>query len=229
MAEGRPAARGLGSGSRLYGFQDLARYRVHDILLVSSLYDAFILTEDGQPAEGVLGRFLSFEPHDVPRLRHAGTGADALRRARTEGPFDLVIAAVQVGDMGVVEFVRRLREQGQQVPVVALAYDASDLVGPSAPGDADDLDRVFLWQGDVGILPAIVKYVEDRLNVAADTGEMGVPAIILIEDSVRYYSSFLPVIYAELMRHARSMMPEGINLSDKLMRQQARPKVSLQP
>src|SRR3990172_9278026 len=93
------AARWLGSGSRLYGFQDLARYRVHDILLVSSLYDAFILTEDGQPAEGVLGGFLSFEPHDAPRLRHAGTGVEALRLARAEGPFDLVIAAVQLGDM----------------------------------------------------------------------------------------------------------------------------------
>jgi CheY-like chemotaxis protein len=219
--------RWLGSGSRLHGFPDLARYRVHDILLVSSLYDAFILTEDGQPAEGVLGGFLSFEPHDAPRVRHAGTGAEALDLARREGPFDLVIAAVQVGDMGVVELVRRLRQQGQHVPVVAMAYDASDLVGPHAPTEADGIDRVFLWQGDVGILPAIVKYVEDRLNVATDTGEMGVPAIILIEDSVRYYSSFLPVIYAELMRHARSLVPEGINLSDKVMRQQARPKILL--
>jgi CheY-like chemotaxis protein len=227
MADGVAVNRWLGSGSRLHGFQDLARYRVHDILLVASLYDAFILTEDGQPAEGVLGRFLSFEPHSAPRLRHAGTGAEALQLAATEGHFDLVIAAVQLGDMGVVELVRRLREQGNQMPVVALAYDAADLVGPSAPRDTDGIDRVFLWQGDVGILPAIVKYVEDRLNVAADTGEMGVQAIILIEDSVRYYSSFLPVIYAELMRHAQSLVPEGINLSDKLMRQQARPKILL--
>jgi len=227
--------RWLGSGSRLHGFQDLARYRIHDILLVSSLYDAFILTEDGQPTEGVLGRFLSFEPHDAPRLRHAGNGAEALALAATEGHFDLVIAAVQLGDMGVVELVRRLREMGRHMPVVAMAYDASDLIGPSAPKTApalsevegNDIDRVFLWQGDVGILPAIVKYVEDRLNVAADTGEMGVQAILLIEDSVRYYSSFLPVIYSELMRHARSLVPEGINLSDKLMRQQARPKILL--
>jgi hypothetical protein len=129
--------------------------------------------------------------------------------------------------MGVVELVRRLREHGHNVPVVAMAYDASDLIGPSAPRESDGIDRVFLWQGDVGILPAIVKYVEDRLNVAEDTGEMGVQAIILIEDSVRYYSAFLPVIYSELMRHARTLVPEGINLSDKLIRQQARPKILL--
>lgn len=227
---------GQATPSRLHGFQNLARFRVHNILLVSSLYDAFILTEDGQPAQGVLGGFLSFEPHAAPRLRHASTGAEALHLARTEGRFDLVISAVTLADMGVAELATRLREQGDRMPVVALAYDASDLAGPSAPGrfapdiedDAvDDLDRVFLWQGDVGILPVIVKYVEDRLNAAEDTGQQGVPAIILVEDSIRYYSSFLPVIYTELMRHARSLVPEGINLSDKLMRQQARPKILL--
>jgi CheY-like chemotaxis protein len=220
------AARSLGSGSRLHGFQDLARYRVHDILLVSSLYDAFILTEDGQLSEGVLGRFLNFDTHDAPRLRHAATGREALELARTEGHFDLVIAATHVGDMSVVDLARELR-QGQRVPVVALAYDARDLADVTDVPDAPNLDRAFLWQGDVGILPAIVKYVEDRMNVAVDTGEMGVQAIILIEDSVRFYSSFLPVIYAELMRHSQSLVPEGINLSHKLMRLQARPKILL--
>jgi len=219
------AARSLGSGSRLHGFQDLARFRVHDILLVSSLYDAFILTEDGQLSESVLGRFLNFDTHDVPRLRHAATGREALELAQVDH-FDLVIAATHIGDMSVVDLARELRH-GQRVPVVALAYDARDLAAVTDVPDAPNLDRAFLWQGDVGILPAIVKYVEDRMNVAVDTGEMGVQAIIVIEDSVRYYSSFLPVIYAELMRHSQSLVPEGINLSHKLMRLQARPKILL--
>ncbi len=126
--------------------------------------------------------------------------------------------------MSVVELAAELARRGSRLPVIALAYDVRDLAGPS---DLPGVDRVFLWQGDVGILPAIVKYVEDRQNVAADTGEMGVQAIILIEDSVRYYSSFLPVIYSELMRHSQSLVPEGINLSHKLMRLQARPKILL--
>jgi CheY-like chemotaxis protein len=220
------AARSLGSGSRLHGFQDLARYRVHDILLVSSLYDAFILAEDGQISEGVLGGFLNFDTHDAPRLRHATTGREALELARTEGHFDLVIASTRVGDMSVVELARQLSAP-HWVPVVALAYDARDLADVSDVHNAPNFDRAFLWQGDVGILPAIVKYIEDRMNVAVDTGEMGVQAIILIEDSVRFYSSFLPVIYAELMRHSQSLVPEGINLSHKLMRLQARPKILL--
>ncbi len=224
---GPAAARSLGSGSRLHGFQDLARYRVHDILLVSSLYDAFILTEDGQLSEGVLGRFLSFDTHDAPRLHHAASGREALALAGAGRLYDLVIAAMHVGDMSVVDLAAALRHRGLDLPVIALAYDARDLSESAGARELAGVGRVFLWQGDVGILPAIVKSVEDRMNVAADTGEMGVQAIILIEDSVRFYSSFLPVLYGELVRHSQSLVPEGINLSHKLMRLQARPKVLL--
>ncbi|HMD34095.1 MAG TPA: PEP/pyruvate-binding domain-containing protein, partial [Vicinamibacterales bacterium] len=83
------------------------------------------------------------------------------------------------------------------------------------------------WQGDVRLMPAIVKSIEDRRNVARDTGEFGVQAILLIEDNVRYYSSFLPTIYAELTHHAQRLMPESVNLSHKLMRLQAQPKILL--
>jgi CheY-like chemotaxis protein len=222
----RLAGRWLESGSRLHGFQELARYSVHDILLVSSLYDAFTLTEDGQLTEGVLGGFLSFDAHHAPRVRHAATGREAIRLARTEGRYDVVIAAMHVGDMSAVDLGRELARDHPALPVIALAYDVRDLTDEALVRSAG-IDRVFLWQGDVNILPAIVKYVEDRLNVATDTGEMGVQAIIIIEDGVRYYSSFLPVIYAELMRHSQSLVPEGINPSHKLMRLQARPKILL--
>ena len=201
------AARSLGSGSRLHGFQDLSRFRIHDILLVSTLYDAFILTEDGQLSEGVLRRFLSFDAFHAPRLWHAATGAEALRLARTERRFDLVITAMHVGDMTADEFANELARDDPHPPVVALAYDARD-VEAASEFEGTAIDLVCLWQGDVGILPAIVKLVEDRLNVAEDTGNMGVQAIILIEDNVRYYSSFLPVIYAELLRHSQSLVPE---------------------
>ena len=221
-----PAARSLGSGSRLHGFQDLSRYRIHDILLVSTLYDAFILTEDGQLSEGILRRFLSFDAFHAPRLWHAATGAEALRLARAGRRFDLVITAMHVGDMSAADFARSLSQDPAHPPIVALAYDARD-VETASPLEESAIDLVFLWQGDVGILPAIVKLVEDRLNVAEDTGTMGVQAIVLIEDNVRYYSSFLPVIYAELLRHSQSLVPEGLNLSQKLLRLQARPKILL--
>jgi len=223
---GPPAARPLGSGGRHHGFQDLSRYRIHDVLLVSTVYDAFILTEDGQLSESVLRRFLSYDTYHAPRLWHASTGAAALDLARRERRFDLVITAMHIGDMHAAEFANALAATDPHPPIVALAYDPREVDEADVLGGSG-IDLVFLWQGDVGILPAIVKLVEDRMNVAEDTGSMGVQAIILIEDNVRYYSSFLPVIYAELLRHSQSLVPEGLNLSQKLLRLQARPKILL--
>jgi hypothetical protein len=108
-----------------------------------------------------------------------------------------------------------------------LSYSNRELTDFRATRDTSALDRVFLWQGDVGILLAMVKYVEDRRNVAFDTGVAGVPAIIVVEDNVRFYSSFLPAIYTELVIHMQSLMSEGLNLSQKMFRMRARPKVLL--
>ncbi len=120
-----------------------------------------------------------------------------------------------------------MRDAGLDTPVVVLAYDAREAGRLVERARGLPIDRVFLWQGDVRIVPAIVKYVEDRWNVAHDTGVFGVQAILVVEDNVRYYSSFLPTIYAELMHHAHNLVPEGVNLSHKLMRLQAQPKILL--
>jgi CheY-like chemotaxis protein len=185
-----------------------------------------MLSEDGRLSEAILGEFLSLEPYDVPTLTRVTTGADAFHAMGRANPFDLVITSMQVGDMSASDFARRLRAAGFPTPIVALAHDARDLEGPGV-GPLENLERVFLWQGDFRILPAIVKDVEDRRNVEADTGEMGVQAIILIEDNVRYYSSFLPAIYTELVRHSRALAPEGLNVWQRLVRLRARPKILL--
>ncbi|MBI4477820.1 MAG: histidine kinase, partial [Acidobacteria bacterium] len=211
--------------------QDLMRHRVQHILLVSSLYDSFILAEDGRLQEVILSEFLELNLRHAPGLTHVATGSEALTRLtadrRDRPAYDLVITAPQVGDMDALALARRVRETGLSVPVVLLAYDYQDLNEFRARADLSDFDRIFLWQGNVRILLAIVKDVEDRLNVEHDTGRCGVQAIILIEDSVRYYSSFLPAAYIELMKQSARLVPEGINLWDKMMRIEARPKILL--
>ncbi|MBI4486457.1 MAG: histidine kinase, partial [Acidobacteria bacterium] len=207
-------------------FSDLARFRVHDILLVSSLYDSFILAEDGELQEIILKEFLDLNVRHTPGMTHVSTAADALALAADRSRYDLVIASADLGDMSAATLARRMREAGLEMPVVALAYDMRE-VGQLATEERSPLERVFLWQGDVRLVPAIVKSIEDRRNVAHDTGLLGVQAILVIEDNVRYYSSFLPTIYAELMHHAHSLVPEGVNLSHKLMRLQAQPKILL--
>jgi CheY-like chemotaxis protein len=213
-------------GSGLEAFQELSRFRVQEILLVSSLYDSFIMAEDGELAEAVLGEFLRLDPRHPPGLTRVTTGGEALGLAAQDGRYDLIITGTHVGDMTGRELARRVRAAGLTTPVIGLAYDARETEGGADP-DPDGLDRVFLWQGDVRILLAIVKYVEDRLNVAADAGQRGVQVILAVEDSVPFYSSLLPAIYTEVMRHASRLVPEGVNLWHKLMRVQARPKILL--
>jgi CheY-like chemotaxis protein len=220
-----PGSSALAGGFR--GFQDLMRFRVQDILLVSSLYDSFILAEDGRLQELIFDEFTDLNLRHMPGLTHVSTGARALELAREQPRFNLIIASMDVGDMNALDLAGRVREAGLQVPVILLAYDNRELTDFVARHDVTDLDRIFLWQGDVRILVAIVKYVEDRMNVAHDTGVVGVQAVIVIEDNIRFYSSFLPMIYTEVMKQSQSLIPEGVNLAHKMMRIRARPKILL--
>jgi CheY-like chemotaxis protein len=214
-------------GNRFERFSDLARFRVRDILLVSSLYDSFILSEDGELQEVILKEFLDLNVRSTPVITHVSTAGEALNLAKERARYDLVIASSYLGEMPATALARQLREAGLEAPVVALAYDMREVAEIGAAGGPSPLHRVFLWEGDVRLVPAIVKSVEDRSNVAYDTGVLGVQAILVIEDNVRYYSSFLPTIYAELMHHAHNLVPEGVNLSHRLMRLQAQPKILL--
>ena len=162
----------------------------------------------------------------TPGITHVSTVDGALELALDRTRFNLIIASASVGEVTANTLARRLREAGIDTPVVALAYDMREVAQFTA-GAGSPIERVFLWQGDVRLVPAIVKYVDDRRNVAHDAGVLGVQAILVIEDNVRYYSSFLPTMYAELMQHAHHLVPEGVNLSHKLMRLQAQPKILL--
>jgi CheY-like chemotaxis protein len=226
MTSTNPASRRSPFG-RFAAFQDLAQHRVENILLVSSLYDSFILAEDGQLGEVVFGRFLDLSFRHSPGITRVSSGAEALAMAREQRRFNLIITSMHVGDMDALTLARRAAEEGLGIPTVLLAYDSRELETFLARHDTSDLAGVFLWQGDVTILLAIVKYIEDRANVAHDSALMGVQVIIVIEDNVRFYSSYLPVIYSELMQHSERLAPEGVNTSHRLMRIQARPKIML--
>ena len=213
---------------RFQDFHDLSQQRIEHILLVSSLYDSFILAEDGQLNELILSEFLHLNIRHIPSLTRVSSGTEAVAMARERGqdnPHHHLDARrrherADAGAPGPRGRPRRRRSCCS--PTTAGSWTIS-----CERHDVSDLDRIFLWQGDVRILLAIVKYIEDRMNVAHDTGLMGVQAIIVVEDNIRFYSSFLPAIYAELMHHSHRLVPEGVNLSHKLLRVQARPKILL--
>jgi CheY-like chemotaxis protein len=212
---------------RFHEYQDLMRHRIMDILLVSTPYDTFILEEAGELSERLLGEFRNLDLHYAPGLTGVSSGEEALRIASEQQRVNLIITTPHLADMDAAELARRVKRQGLDVPVVLLAWDTRELKEFKARADTSAIERMFLWQGDARILVAIVKSVEDGRNAAHDTAAVGVQVILLVEDNVRYYSSFLPVMYAELLHHSQQVITEGLNLSQKILRMRARPKILL--
>ena len=217
----------LDAEERFEGFENLMPFRVQNILLVSSLYDSFILREDGRLNELLIDESLELNLRQIPGITHVSSCAEALDLASSNPQFNLIVTNLAVADMDAAQLAREVRRKGLDVPVVVLGYDYREIKNFVANNPVTDIDRVFLWQGNARILIAIVKYVEDRRNVLHDTRAMGVPVLLVVEDNIRYYSSFLPVIYTELIQQSRRVIQEGINVAHKLVRMQARPKILL--
>jgi CheY-like chemotaxis protein len=209
------------------GFENLMPFRVQNILLVSSLYDSFILREDGRLSELLLGESLELNLQQIPGITHVTSAAAALERVRAQPRFNLILTNLRVGDMDAAQLAREVKRQGLDIPVVVLAYDYREVSRFLGKNPDSDIERVFLWQGNIRILIAIVKYIEDARNALHDTRAMGVPILLVVEDDIRYYSAFLPVIYTELITQTRRVIREGINVAHKLMRMRARPKILL--
>jgi CheY-like chemotaxis protein len=223
----RIAAPILDAEQRFEGFENLMPFKVHNILLVSSLYDSFILREDGRLNELLIDESLELNLQQIPGITHVSSCAEAVEIAKSNPQFNLIVTNLAVGDMDAAQLAREVRRAGLDIPVVVLGYDYREIKNFVARNPVTDIDRVFLWQGNARILIAIVKYVEDRRNVLHDTRAMGVPVLLVVEDNIRYYSSFLPVLYTELIKQSRRVIQEGINVAHKLVRMQARPKILL--
>ena len=227
MAVGHITDASLDAEKLFEGFENLMPFRVHDILLVSSLYDSFILREDGRLSELLIEESLELKLQGVPSITHVSSGKEALALAKAQPRFNLIVTNLDVGDMNAAQLAWEVKEAGLDVPVVVLAYDYREVKNFVARNPVTDIERIFLWQGNARILIAIVKYVEDKRNVQHDTETIGVPVILVVEDNIRYYSSFLPVIYTELINQSRRVIREGINAAHRLLRMRARPKILL--
>ena len=209
------------------GFDRLMPFRVQDILLVTNLYDSFILREDGRLNELLIGESRELNLQQIPGITHVSNCAQALELARSQQRFNLIVTNLAVGEMNAAQLAREVRRLGRDIPVVVLAYDYREVKSFISRNRATDIDRIFLWQGNARILIAIVKYVEDKRNVRHDIATLGVPVLLVVEDNIRYYSSILPMIYTELIGQSRRVIREGFNVAHKLMRERARPKILL--
>ena len=227
MAAKHAATPAHGTENLFEGFENLMPFRVHDILLVSSLYDSFILREDGRLNELLMKESLDLHLQNVPGISHVATGREALELACSEPRFNLIVTNLQVGDMNAAELAAKVKQAGLDIPVIVLAYDYREIQDFVARRPQTDIERIFLWQGNGRILISMVKYIEDKRNVQHDAEAMSVPVVLLVEDNIRYYSAFLPVLYTEIWTQTRRLVDEGINLQHKLLRMRARPKILL--
>lgn len=223
--EGRWGVRGY--ATRFQGFQNLMLFHVSDILLVSSLYDSFILEEDGRLYEMLRKEYEGLSLSHTPSITHVSSGGEALELLSSGHSFDVIITTLHIEDMPATRFAKKLKEAGENIPIVLLAYDNREQSELVLRHESTLFERVFLWQGDFRILIAAIKYIEDRMNVDHDTRAIGVQSIIVIEDDVRFYSSFLPIVYTEIHHQSQRLIAEGINISDRYLRMRARPKILL--
>ena len=217
-------------GMRTDEFKDLMEFRVQEILLVASHYDTFVLEEEGQLTELLLEEYrsLALNLRFTPHFTGATSGAEALRLLeQEERSFEMVVASPRLPDMDVGEFARHVKQSRPELSVCVLAAHAWNLLELEGLRTSGDVDFLFLWQGDVKALLAMIKQVEDQRNADHDILVGGVQVIILVEDEVRFYSTYLPHIYTEVTLQTGRLMAEGLNLSHRLLRIRARPKILL--
>ncbi len=134
---------------------------------------------------------------------------------------------MHIEDMHVVKFAQEVRKAGIKLPIILLAYDNRERKELTTNYDTSIFDRIFIWQGDYRLLIGMIKYIEDRLNVHNDTLNVGVQTIILVEDNIKFYSSYVPLIYTEIFEQSQRLISEGINTTHRFLRMRARPKILL--
>ena len=209
-------------------FHEFMSHRVHEILLVASPYDAFILEEDGGLTAQIMTEYIGMDFNYAPRVTRASTAADAMSYL-SKDKFDLVIVMLRIEDTDPISFGKSIKKLYPNKPVILLAFDETEIKQLSQNISPSSIDRVFIWSGDASVFPAIIKYVEDRKNAEKDITKGNVRAIILIEDSPRMYSILLPLIYKEIIYLTKNLMSKTLNSTHRSLHLRGRLKVLLTP
>lgn len=211
---------------RLKGFYELQPYHVQEILLVSSMYDAFIFEEDGQLTEKIFSEFTDYHLNYAPRVTQVESAEKALEMLKRKN-YDMLITTLQLEDVDVVKFCKDIKVQYPRISTVLLTHAPSRI--PPMPKEElqKSFDGIFAWNGDTKIFLAIIKLIEDKLNVKHDTEVANVRVILVVEDSIKNYSSFLPLLYFEVMAQTKALISVSLTRENKIFRMRTRPKIML--
>ena len=214
------------NGKASINFQDLMLNRIHEILLVASPYDAFILEEDGRLTQQILYEYLGMNLSYAPRVWHAKDAKTGLRML-SDRSYDLVIVMMRISDMDPITFGEHVKENFPDKPVILLSFDESELSGLPIERIKKVIDQIYIWSGNANVFPAIIKNIEDRMNLKRDYEIADIRSIIMVEDNPRYYSIILPLLYRTALKHARNLISKSLSDTDRLLLFRARPKIIL--
>ncbi|NLO70001.1 MAG: phosphoenolpyruvate synthase [Porphyromonadaceae bacterium] len=207
-------------------FANLMRHRIYNILLYASKYDAFALEEDGRIDEQIFNEYTSLNLRYPPRITLVGNEEEA-NNALKEGIYELIISMPSGDSINPFEWAKKVKKTYDDIPIVVLTPFSKMVSERIANEDLSAIDYVFSWLGNSDLLLAIVKLIEDRMNVKEDVDSVGVQIILFVEDSVRYYSSLLPHLYKYVFIQSRSFMTEALNDHEQMLRMRGRPKIML--
>ncbi|MBO5835950.1 MAG: phosphoenolpyruvate synthase [Bacteroidales bacterium] len=207
-------------------FSNLMVKRVYNILLIASKYDSFILEEDGRIDEKIFNEYTQLNLRYPPRFMQVVNEEAAIEQLQKHN-FELIIFMPGDKSQQAFEGAKRIKKISPNVPIVMLTPFSREVSQYLVNADTSAIDYVFSWLGNTDLLLAIVKLIEDKMNVEEDVKSVGVQVIMLVEDSIRFYSSILPDLYKYVLEQSRNFATEALNAHHRTLRMRGRPKILL--
>ncbi len=208
-------------------YQSLIKFRIRKILMICSNYDAFILEEDGQIESQIYREYIDLNLSNPPQFVWVQTSAQAREVLNTVVGIDMVMCMYNVGDKEIFSLASELKQDRPNLPFVLLTHFSKEIYRRLSLLDTSAIDYMFSWHGNADLIVAIIKLFEDLKNADNDILEVGVQAILLVEDSVRYYSTYLPELYKMIIKQGSEFLKETINEQKRKFRKRSRPKILL--
>ena len=207
-------------------FANLMTRRIFNVLLIANPYDAFMLEDDGRVDEKIFNEYMNLSLRYPPRFTQASTMEEAQEKLETT-TFDLVICMPGTDNNDAFDIARSVKQQYADIPIVVLTPFSHGITKRMQNEDLSIFEYVFCWLGNTDLLLSIIKLIEDKMNLEHDINEVGVQMILLVEDSIRFYSSVLPNLYKFVLRQSQVFATEALNAHQRTLRMRGRPKIVL--
>ena len=207
-------------------FANLMNKRIYNVLLIATKYDAFMLEDDGRVDEQIFNEYTSLSLRYPPRFTQVMTEEEALAELKDRN-FELIICMPNMDNRDIFAAATEIKIHYPNIPIVVLTPFSKEVSKRIANEDLSAIDYVFSWLGNAELLLAIIKLIEDKMNAPDDTASVGVQIILLVEDSVRFYSSALPHLYKFVLEQSQMFAKEALNDHQRTLRMRGRPKIKL--